>query len=502
MHAPTRQQTEDLAKTGIPGLDQIVLGGLKRGHLYLLEGTPGSGKTTLAMQFLMEGASASESCLYISLSETEQELRNAAASHGWSLEGVHLLEITPLESDLDQQQGLVHPSEIELGQTIRVMMDKIDEFKPRRLVIDALTELRLLAEDPFNYRRQVLALKRFFANRDCTILALDDLTEATPGLQLHSIVHGVFTLEQRRMEYGVVRRRLSVAKLRGVDFRSGYHDYVIRTGGITAYPSLIAAEHQAEFQQRALPSGVKEIDQLLGGGLRYGTSTLLIGPSGVGKSTLAIRYAMAGTERGRSAIFAFDENFRTASERAAGLGMDLAGAKNSRKLSWIGLSPTTISPGEFVDKVQQEVAAGARLVVIDSLNSYIASMPGEQALLLHMHELLTYLGNRGVVTILIMAQHGLVGETHAPLDLSFMADTIVLLRYFEAGGDVRKAISVLKSRSASHETTIREYHLSAERGVTAGDPIRDFHGVLTGVPSFTGAASALSDKTDAPARHA
>jgi circadian clock protein KaiC len=488
------EDRRDLAKTGIPGLDHVVLGGLQRGQLYLLEGTPGSGKTTLAMQFLIEGASAGEACLYISLAESEQELRNSAGSHGWPLDGIRLLEITPLESEFDQQQGLVHPSELELGQTIRLMMGKIDEFKPRRLVIDALTELRLLAEDPFNYRRQVLALKRFLANRGCTILALDDLTEATPGLQLHSIVHGVISLEQRRMEYGVVRRRLSVAKMRGVDFRSGYHDYVIRTGGIVAYPSLVASEHEADFTQGALATGVPELDQLLAGGLRYGTSTLLIGPSGVGKSTLAIRYAIAGSQQGRSAVFAFDENFRTASERAAGLGMDLAGLRASNKLSWINLSPTTLSPGEFVDKVQREVMEGARLVVIDSLNSYIASMPGEQALVLHMHEILTYLGNRGIVTILIMAQHGLVGDTHAPLDLSFMADTIVLLRYFEAGGDVRKAISVLKSRSGPHETTVREYHLSAERGITAGKPIRDFQGVLTGVPTFTGRASALSEQ--------
>jgi circadian clock protein KaiC len=493
MPGSSKSQARDLATTGIAGLDAILIGGLERDHIYLVEGTPGSGKTTLAMQFLMEGVRKGEKCLYITLSETAAELRKTAESHGWSLDGITIFELTPLEADPDQQQGLIHPSEIELGHTVQLMIAKIDEIKPQRLVVDALTELRLLAEDPFSYRRQVLALKRYFIECDCTVLALDDLTETAPGLHLHSIVHGVLTLERRRMDYGVVRRRLSITKLRGVDFRSGYHDYVIRTGGITAYPSLIASEHHREFTRRDLSSHVPEIDDLLGGGLRRGTSTLLMGPSGVGKSTLAIRYAMAATQHdSRAAILAFDESFRTATERAKGLGMDLVAARNSGRLVWEDVSPTTISPGEFVYKVQQQVDAGTDLVIIDSLNSYISSMPEERSLILHMHELLTYLGNRGVVTILIMAQHGLVGEGHAPIDLSFMADTIVLLRYFEAEGEVRKAISVLKSRSGRHEPTIREYHMSPKTGVSVGQPIRAFHGVLTGVPTFVGTSATLA----------
>lgn len=492
------QYQRQLAGTGVAGLDDVLVGGFERNHIYLIEGTPGSGKTTLATQFLIEGAGNGERCLYITLSETEAELRKSAASHGWDLDGITLLEVTPLEADPDQQQGMLHPSEVELGQTVNLIMAKVEELEPDRLVIDALTELRLLAEDPFNYRRQILALKRFFSERRCTVLALDDLTEATPGLQLHSVVHGVLNLEQRRMEYGVVRRRLSISKLRGIDFRSGYHDYVIRTGGITVFPSLVAAEHKKEFAPTPMSSNVAALDELLGDGLRRGTSTLLIGPSGVGKSTLAIQYALAATaHRERAAVFAFDENYRTASERARGLGLDLEGARRSGKLSWEDLSPTTLSPGEFVHMVQGHVDAGAGIIVIDSLNSYIASMPEEQALLLHMHELLASLGNQGVVTIMIMAQHGLVGDTHAPIDLSFMADTIVILRYFEAEGDVRKAVSVLKSRSGQHETTIREYHLSPGAGVNVGPPIRSFQGVLTGVPTYLGGPGSLPKVDDA-----
>jgi circadian clock protein KaiC len=353
-----------------------------------------------------------------------------------------------------------------------------------------------MAEDRFNYRRQILALKRYFQEWECTVLALDDLTDGGPGLQLHSIVHGVISLEQRRMEYGVVRRRLSIAKLRGVNFRSGYHDYVLRQGGLTVYPSLVAAHHEVVASQPQLSSGVEQLDSLLGGGLRGGTSTLFIGPSGAGKSTLAILYAMAAARRSKAAFFAFDEHYRTAKDRANGLGIDIDAARQSKRLQWIDLSPTTISPGEFVHMVQREVNAGADMVVIDSLNSYIASMPEEHALILHMHELLAYLGNQGIVTILIMAQHGLVGGTHAPLDLSFMADSIVLLRYFEAEGQVRKAISVLKSRSGQHETTIREYKLVSGQGVAVGDPIREFQGVLTGVPHFVGHMSALTNGND------
>ena len=487
-----RHHSDEVASSGIRGLDEVLVGGLQRQHIYLLEGMPGSGKTTLALQFLREGSRRGERCLYITLSETERELKNTARSHGWSLDEVTILEVMPLEAASDQQQGMIHPSEVELDQTVSLIIRKVKEAGPDRLVIDALTELRLLAQDALSYRRQVLALRQFFAQSRSTVLALDDLTDVKAGLHLHSIVHGVINLEQRRLEYGTLRRRLSVIKLRGVNYRSGYHDYIIRTGGIAVFPSLIAADHDTEFPLETLSSCIRELDALLGGGLRRGTNTLLIGPSGVGKSSMAMQYAIAATERGeRVAIFAFDEAYRTASERAHGLGLDLNRARKSGLLSWTRCSPTTISPGEFVDEVQQQVDAGARMIVIDSLNSYMISMPEEQALVLHMHELLAYLGNKGIVTILVMAQHGLVGNTETPLDLSFLADTIVLLRYFEAEGDVRKAVSVLKSRSGQHETAIREYRLTSMKGVTVGPSIRAFQGVLTGVPTFLGSPGSL-----------
>lgn len=491
----------DLANTGIPGLDAILCGGFPRGHLYLIEGTPGAGKTTLALQFLLEGARRGERCLYVTLSETERELRAMADSHRWSLDPITLLELVPLEADLDRQQSLIHPSEVDLGETAAVIQQKVDELRPDRLVIDALTELRLLAQDPLSYRRQTLALKQFFARRETTVLALDDLTDPQRGLQLHSIVHGVLTLEQRRMEYGTVRRRLSVSKLRGVDFRSGYHDYAIRTGGLAVFESLVAAHHGRAFPAEAVSSEVSEMDDLLGGGLRRGTSTLVIGPSGVGKSSLAMRYAMAAVGRGeRAAIFAFEESYRTAAERARGLGMDVDAAIEAGLLCWEQVNPAVLSPGEFVDHVKRRVengGDGARLIVIDSLNSYIASMPEEQALALHLHELLAYLGNEGVTTILVMAQHGMVGDTQAPLDVSFLADTIILLRYFEAEGHVRKAISVLKNRSGRHETTIREYRL-LDGGISVGGAIREFQGVLTGAPTYVGAPEALPPVADEP----
>ncbi|HXE19897.1 MAG TPA: ATPase domain-containing protein [Castellaniella sp.] len=475
----------EAAPTGISGLNDILMGGFPRCYMYLLEGTPGSGKTTMALQFLLDGAKRGEKCVYITLSESERELRLTAESHGWSLDGITILEISPLEADPERRQGLIHPSEIELDQTVHVIVSKLEELQAERLVIDALTELRLLAQDSLSYRRQVLSLKAFFTRSSITVLALDDLTDAGQGLQLHSIAHGVVRLEQRKMEYGVVRRRLSVAKLRSVNYRSGYHDYVILTGGIRVFPSLVASEHEHVFHPDAVSSELPQLDAMLGGGLRRGTSGLIIGPSGVGKSTLALQYAMATTRRKEKvAIFAFDESFRTVEERATALGMEVDSARASGCLVWQRISPTMISPGEFVERVRHEVDAGAKLIVIDSLNSYMGSMPEEQALTLHMHELLAYLGNSGVVTILIMAQHGLIGDTQAPIDLSFLADTIILLRYFEAEGSVNKAISVMKSRSGNHESSICEYELIEGEGVKVGPPTSAFQGVLTGSPTL------------------
>ncbi|HEX2152328.1 MAG TPA: ATPase domain-containing protein [Stellaceae bacterium] len=473
-------------------LDVIVNGGLMRDRLYLVEGTPGTGKTTLAMQFVREGARRGEKTLYVTLGETREELIATATSHGWELDGVDIYELVPLEAQLDRQQTVLQPSEVELGETMQLVCERIDAVAPDRLVIDSLSELRLLARDPLRFRRQILALKAFLSGRRCTTLILDDLTASPVGLQLHSIVHGVITLEQLNREFGAVRRRLRVSKLRGSDVQSGYHDFLIAPGRFMVFPSLIAGESPPGMQLEHISSDLPELDALLGGGLTPGTATMLIGPSGSGKTSLAVQYVMAANRRGeRSAFFAFDETWMTFSGRAARLGCDVHAAIADDRLAWIEMQPTRLSPGEFMWAVRREVEErDARLVVIDSLNSYFTTMPEEQALLLQMHEMLKYLDSRGVATLLILAQHGLVGELQAPLDLNFLSDTIVLLRFFEAGGEVRKAISVVKKRSGTHEFAIREYRLSSE-GVRVGPVLLEFQGVLTGTPSYTGTVAPL-----------
>jgi circadian clock protein KaiC len=479
--------------TGNPRLDSILKGGLPRDRLYLVEGTPGTGKTTLALEFVREGARQGERCLYITLGETAEELAATAASHGWSLDGIEIYELVPLEAQLDRQQTVLQPSEVELGETMNLVCERISETKPDRLVIDSLSELRLLARDPLRFRRQILALKAFLTGRDCTTLALDDLTNMTGGLQFHSIVHGVLTLEVRHREYGAARRRLRVSKMRGTDFQSGHHDYLIATGRFDVFPSLIAEDNKTTFQLETVSSELPGLDALLGGGLTRGTVTMLLGPSGAGKSSLALQYVMAAARRKEAAaIFAFDETFETFAARAAGLGTDIAPAVESGLLVWEDMKPTRISPGEFTWSVRRHVEdKDVRLVVIDSLNSYLATMPEEQALILHMHELLTYLDYRGITTIVIMSQHGLLGDLQAPIDFSFLSDTIVLLRYFEAAGEVRKAISVVKKRSGLHELSIREYRLTS-KGVQVGPVLLDFQGVLAGSPAYIGVREPLT----------
>ena len=478
--------------TGNPELDTIINGGLIRYRLYLVEGTPGTGKTTLAMRFVMEGARRGEKTLYITLGETREELVATATSHGWELDGIDIYELVPLEAQLDRQQTVLQPSEVELGETMQLVCERISAAAPDRLVIDSLSELRLLARDPLRFRRQILALKSFLTGRSCTTLILDDLTTSPVGLQLHSIVHGVITLEQLHREFGAVRRRLRISKLRGSDFQSGYHDFLIAPGRFMVFPSLIAEEPPAGTRLENVSSDLPELDALLGGGLTRGTATMLMGPSGVGKTSLAVQYATAAINRGeRTAFFAFDETWMTFSNRAARLGCDVRPAVSDGRFAWIEMQPTRLSPGEFMWAVRREVEEhSARLVVIDSLNSYFTTMPEEQALLLQMHELLKYLNSRGVTTLLILAQHGLVGEVRAPFDLSFLSDTIVLLRFFEVGGEVRKAISVVKKRSSMHEFSVREYQLSSE-GVRVGPVLLEFQGVLTGTPSYTGTVAPL-----------
>ena len=482
------------AAFGIPGLDDILAGGLERDRLFLLEGNPGTGKTTAAMRFLMTGAAMGEGCLYITLSETEEELRATARSHGWSLDGVQLFELAPPENLLDeeQQQSLLYSSDLELGETTRIILEAVEKAQPNRVVIDSLSEIRLLAQGSLRYRRQVLALKHYFARRGVTVLLLDDLTTDTNDKTVHSVTHGVIQLEELLPEYGAERRRVRVMKYRGRRFRGGYHDFTIKTGGLEVYPRIVALEHRTAFDREPMSSGVAELDALLGGGVERGSSALILGPAGTGKSLFSISFLVAALERGeKAAMFVFDEELGLLFDRLKSVGVDLE--------AWIGkgallveqVDAAELSPGEFSARVRTCVAdRGIKTVVIDSLNGYQAAMPQEQFLVLHIHELLQYLNRQGATTYLTVAQHGLVGDMKAPVDVTYLADTVILLRYFEAAGLVRRAISVIKKRAGAHEKTIREFDIGPE-GLTVGQPLVGFQGVLRGVPDFVGQAGKL-----------
>lgn len=486
--------SERRISTGNKGLDDILGGGFDADRMYLYEGRPGTGKTTLALEFLLEGVRTGEKTLYISLSETQRELELVATRHGWDVSGVDIFELIPPETTLDRSQELtvLHPSEVDLAETTKLMLDQVESLNPTRVVIDSLSELRLLAQSSLRYRRQVLALKHFFASRACTIVLLDDMTSHENDLQLHSICHGVVLLEQLAIEYGAERRRLRVVKMRGINFRGGYHDLTIRKGGLEIYPRLVAAEHHANFAGEFTKSGNAELDKLLGGGLERGTNALLIGAAGVGKSSLALSYAIAAAERGeKSAFFAFDEGRGTLEARARTLGLHLQPALDAGLLLFQQIDPAELSPGEFTKIVRDRVEIdGARVVVIDSLNGYLNAMPDGRFLILQMHELLTFLGQQGVLTILVMAQHGLVGPMETPLDISYLSDAVLMLRYFEYAGTVRRALSVVKKRSGEHEHTIREFKLSS-RGLALGPPLKDFSGVLSGTPTYIGGGEPL-----------
>jgi circadian clock protein KaiC len=478
--------------TGSAGLDSVLGGGIDPNRMYLYEGRPGTGKTTIALQFLLEGARQGERVLYITLSETETEFELVARRHGWSLNNIDIFELVPPETTLDPDRELtvLHPAEMELSETTKLICDKVTEINPSRVVLDSLSELRLLAQSPLRYRRQVLALKHFFANRKCTVVLLDDLTAAQNDLQLHSIAHGVLLLEQSAIDYGAERRRLRVIKMRGIKFRGGFHDFTIEKGGLEIYPRLIAAEHHKEFLGEPTPSGNAELDQLLGGGLERGTNALLIGSAGVGKSSLALTYLIAAAERKeKGVLFAFDEGRGTVEARARALGLPLQAALDSGYIRFQQIDPAELSPGEFAANVQRSVERdGARVVVIDSLNGYLNAMPDGRFLILQMHELLSYLAQQGVLTILVLAQHGLVGPMDTPLDISYLSDAVLMLRYFEVNGTVRRALSVVKKRSGDHEHTIREFRLTAG-GISVGPPLTEFSGIFTGTPRFTGTAS-------------
>ncbi|MEA2413670.1 MAG: circadian clock protein KaiC [Thermoanaerobaculia bacterium] len=477
---------EPVASTGIAGLDAILGGGFPKDHVYLIQGDPGAGKTTLSLQFLLEGVKLGEKALYITLSETKRELHAVAKSHGWSLDGVEIHEHLVREETLSEEEDttIFHPSEIELGQTVSRLLEQVERVNPQRVVLDSLSEIRLLSQSNLRYRKQILALKQYFTNRGATSLFLDDRTSEGNDLQLHSVPHGVIVLERRAPLYGSPRRRLEIIKLRGVDFRGGYHDFTIRRGGIELYPRLVAAKDGGDGGEGQLASGIAEIDALLGGGLDRGSSTLIMGPAGAGKSTLATQYAVAAAERGeRAALFIFDESRRSLIKRSAAVGMELAEAIENGLITAQQVDPAELAPGEFANLVREAVEKhGARTVVIDSLNGYLNAMPEERFLTLHLHEMLTYLGDHGVATILVMAQHGLIGSNMiSSVDVSYLADCVVLLRYYEADGELHKAVSVMKKRSGDHEKAIREFSMG-EGGLKVGPPLKGFRGILTGIP--------------------
>jgi circadian clock protein KaiC len=475
------------AATGITGLDDILGGGLARGRLFLLEGTPGTGKTTVATQFLLAGAEAGERGLYITLSETDDELRAGATSHGWSLDGFDIFELVPPENLLDenQRQSLLYSSDLELGETTNRILEAVDRVRPHRVVLDSLSEIRLLAQSSLRYRRQILALKLFFARHRATVLMLDDLTAEADDKTMHSIAHGVLRLEELSPEYGPERRRLKVPKYRGQRYRGGYHDFVIATGGLRVFPRLVAAEHRSDVKRDVLQSELPELNALLGGGVERGSSVLILGPAGTGKSLLALTFVVSAVKRGeRAAMFVFDEELGLLLDRSANLGIDLRAMEAAGQLMIEQVDAAELSPGEFSERVRNRVEQQqVRTVVIDSLNGYQAAMPAEQSLILHMHELLQYLNRQAVSTFLTVAQHGLVGDMKAPVDVTYLADTVVLLRYFEAVGRVRRAISIVKKRTGAHEDTIREFRIGSG-GIAIGEPVVNFHGVLRGVPTL------------------
>ena len=477
-------------RTGIAGLDDILGGGLPQGHLYLVEGDPGTGKTTLGMQFLLEGLKNHERVMYVALSESSQELIQVAESHGWSLNGVHICEVAAREDEIsaEAQYTVFHPSEVETVDTLSYILQQVDAINPHRIVLDSLSELRLLARDPLKYRRHILALKRHFAGKNCTVILLDDRTfEAGKDGQLQSIAHGVIIMQSLERDFGIKRRRIEVRKLRGSAFREGYHDYVLKPGGLSVYPRLVAAEHRVGFERRVVPSGLKELDDLFGTGLDSGTSALFMGPAGCGKSTIALKYAVECARRREKALyFTFDESVTTLIARAHGFKMNLEPSLESGLLEIKQVDPAELSPGEFISQVRRAIEQeGLKVLVVDSINGLMNAMPHEQFLALQLHELLSYLAQEGVATIMTMAQHGFVGNMDSPIDVSYLADSVLLFRYFEFSGEIRQALSVVKKRSGRHERAIREL-IFGDGSFSVGTPLKGFVGVLTGVPRLIG----------------
>jgi circadian clock protein KaiC len=478
---------------GIAGLDDILMGGLPRNRVYLVRGGAGSGKTTLGLQYLLEGARQGESCLYITLSESEQELESVAASHGWKLDGIELLGLAQIEGLIKPEtQTVLHPAEHELGRTLKVIQSRAQSVRPVRIVIDSLAELRLMAQNPLRFRRQVLVLKSFFAQFQTTALLLDEtIKDGEP--QVQTLVHGVLELQMRNPEYGPTRRRLGVLKLRGLKYRAGYHDFLIATGGLDVFPRLVAAEHRLAFEREPIASEIPALDHLLGGGIQRGTSTLITGAAGTGKSSLSLQYALSAAKRGeRCAVYTFDESLASILSRSKGLSMQIEESLSRGTLKLQQIDPAELTPGEFAANVRRRVEQdGAQMIIIDSVNGYMHAMPDERLLTIQLHELLAYLSQRGVVTIMLLTQHGFIGNVATPIDLSYLADTVIMLRYFEFEGALKKAISVVKKRSGGHEETLREFRLVKDQGIQIGEPLVDFVGVTTGVPTYTGRQASI-----------
>ena len=487
----------DRARTGIPGLDDVLAGGLPRNRLYVIQGSPGAGKTTIGVQFLLAGREAGETGLYVTLSETGEELRSSAKSHGWSLDDIEMLEVLPSEDvAAEGENTLFHPSEIELTETTGTIIREIERLNPLRLVIDSLSEIRLLSQNALRYRRQILSLKQFLAGRQCTAIFLDEASNPDGEQHLQTISHGVIRLEQDAPTFGAERRRLRILKLRGMKFRGGYHDFKIETGGIAVFPRLVAAEHQTSEVSGTLASGLARLDALLGGGIDRGTTNLLMGPAGTGKSIIVSQYASAAASRGEHVMMiTFDEGPGTLFLRTKALGIPFRRYVDDGTIHVRQIDPAELTPGEFSHLVRGAVENdGARLIIIDSLSGYFNSMPEERLLTVHLHELFSFLRQKGVVVLLTLPQHGLVGpNVGAPIEVSYLADTVVLLRYFEADGEVRKAISVVKKRSGVHETSIRELIVDAT-GLRVGPPLKGFQGILSGTPMFS--AGALTKARD------
>jgi len=486
MVEPSSLSAAERDATGVAGLDDILSGGLPAHRMYLVKGTPGVGKTTLALQFLIEGVRSGQRVLYVTLSETAMELRQVAESHGWSLDGIPLFELSFADDSLplDDENTLYAAQDVDLQKTLRAFLNEVERVRPERVVFDSLSEIRLLAQTTVRYRRQLLALKQYFIGKRCTALLLDDRSADAADVQVESLVHGAILLEQLSMDYGADRRRLRVVKLRGSTFRTGYHDFIMTTGGLQVFPRLIAAEHRTEELAQSLSSGIEGLDAILGGGIDRSTCTLMMGPAGAGKSVIATQFAIAAVRRGESAtIFLFEERIGTWRARTAHLNPDTDRLLESGRLVVQQIDPAELAPDEFTHHVRTAVDAGSRVIVIDSISGYITAMPEARFLSLQMHELLSFLAERGVASLMTMAQTGLIGQMHSPIDVSYLADTVVLLRYYEYEGTVRKAISVLKKRSGKHEDTIRAFVLDPN-GVSVGPPLRGLSGILTGVPSF------------------